>query len=174
MTSSLAADIDARCRLTGSFRLRSGRTSTEYFDKYLFESDPALLRRVAEAMVPLVPAGADLLGGLELGGVPLAVMVGQLTGRPVVLVRKKAKEYGTCRLAEGCDVGGRTVVLIEDVVTSGGAVLAAVRELRALGATVTDAVCVIDRQESGAAALAERDVTLHAVLTRADLDAAHA
>ena len=78
------------CRLHGEFRLRSGRVVAEYSDKYLFESQPELLRRVAEAMVPLVPEGTELLGGLELGGVPIATMVSSLTGMPALFVRKKA------------------------------------------------------------------------------------
>ncbi|QRY47431.1 hypothetical protein JVX93_11915 [Mycolicibacterium boenickei] len=97
----LATDVNHACRLQGQFQLRSGQLSHEYFDKYLFESDPQLLRRVCEAMVPLIPADTDLLGGLELGGVPLATVVSQLTGIPTLFVRKAAKTYGTCRLAEG-------------------------------------------------------------------------
>ena len=73
-------------------------------------------------MVDLLPEDTDLLGGLELGGVPIATMVSSLTGRPALFVRKKAKEYGTCKLAEGPDVAGRRVTLIEDVITTGGAV----------------------------------------------------
>lgn len=97
----LARDIDARCRLHGTVRLRSGQVSDEYFDKYLFESDPRLLRRVTEAMVPLVPADTQMLGGLELGGVPIAAVLSQIIGQSALFVRKKAKEYGTRRLAEG-------------------------------------------------------------------------
>ena len=99
--SALARDIDRVCRLTGTFQLRSGLTASEYFDKYLFESDPALLRRVAEAMRPLVPEDTDLLGGLELGGIPIVTVLSSITGLPALFVRKKAKEYGTRRLAEG-------------------------------------------------------------------------
>ena len=87
---ALARDIDAACRLTGQFTLRSGQQATEYFDKYLFEADPQLLLRVAREMVPLLPDDTDLLGGLELGGVPIATMVSSLTGRPALFVRKKA------------------------------------------------------------------------------------
>jgi len=116
--SVLAAEIDAACRLSGEFLLRSGERSNEYFDKYLFESNPPLLRHVCQAMVPLIPTGTDVLGGLELGGVPLATVLGQMTNLPTVFVRKQAKPYGTCRFAEGPDVAGRTVTLIEDVITT--------------------------------------------------------
>ena len=131
----LARDVNARCRLRGEFVLRSGQVSNEYFDKYLFEADPGLLARVAAAMRPLVPVGADLLGGLELGGIPLVTVLSQATSLPALFVRKQAKGYGTRRLAEGGDPAGRTVVLVEDVITTGGAVAAAASALRDLGAT---------------------------------------
>ena len=124
----LAADIDARCRLTGEFTLRSGQVADEYFDKYLFEADPALLARVAPQMVDLLPEDTELLGGLELGGIPIATVLSAQTGLPALFVRKKAKEYGTCKLAEGPDVAGRRVTLIEDVITTGGAVRDADRD----------------------------------------------
>lgn len=168
----LARDIDAVCRLTGSFTLRSGQVASEYFDKYLFEAQPDLLRRVAQAMVSLVPAGADLLGGLELGGVPLATMISQLTGTTCLFVRKQAKTYGTCRLAEGAEVAGRSVVLIEDVITTGGAVRDAARELRKVGAQIEVAVCAIDRSLPGRHPLQDIGIEVRSVLTRADLDRA--
>jgi orotate phosphoribosyltransferase len=167
----LAADVDERCRLHGSFVLRSGQVASEYFDKYLFEADPQLLRRVAERMVPLIPADAQLLGGLELGGVPIATMLSQLTGLPALFVRKQAKEYGTRKLAEGGDPAGQHVVLVEDVITTGGAVLAAATALRDLGATVSTVVCAIDRSAPGGSVLTDRGITVRAVLTKADLDA---
>src|SRR5215203_243905 len=96
---ALARDIDARCRLTGEFTLRSGQRATEYFDKYLFETDPDLLARVAAAMVPLLPDDTDLLGGLEMGGIPIATVLGAQARVPVLFVRKQAKTYGTRKLA---------------------------------------------------------------------------
>ena len=170
--SDLARDIDACCRLTGSFTLRSGQTASEYFDKYLFEAEPALLDRVATAMVALLPDDTDLLGGLELGGVPIATMVSAKTGRPALFVRKQAKEYGTCKLAEGPEVSGRRVTLIEDVITTGGAVRDATRALREAGAVVEVVVCAIDRSPAGQNPLADAGLEVRAVLTKADLDAA--
>ena len=120
---TLARTIYERTHLTGEFRLRSGAVSNEYFDKYLFESDPSLLREIGEALVPLLPPGTDALAGLELGGVPLATMLSQLTGLPALFVRKEAKTYGTCRLAEGGELDGRRLTVVEDVVTSGGQVV---------------------------------------------------
>ena len=96
----LAADIDAAARLTGDFVLRSGARATEYLDKYRFEADPHLLRRVAEAMLPLVPAETEVLAGVELGGVPIATAMSLLSGRPAAFVRK---ELAGLPLPEGTD-----------------------------------------------------------------------
>lgn len=170
--SSLAHDVDACCRLTGTFTLRSGQVSSEYFDKYLFEADPALLGRVVAQMVALVPDGTELLGGLELGGVPIATRLSAETGLPALFVRKQAKEYGTCKLAEGPDVAGRRVTLVEDVITTGGAVRDATTALRAAGAIVDVVVCAIDRSPEGANPLADVALELRAVLSKAELDAA--
>ncbi len=167
----LARDIDACCRLTGEFTLRSGQVASEYFDKYLFESDPHLLARVAQQMVGLLPADTELLGGLELGGIPIVTVLSSLTGHPALFVRKKAKEYGTCKLAEGPDVAGRRVTLIEDVITTGGAVRDATRALREAGAVVEVVVCAIDRSPEGENALADVGLEVRPVLTKAQLDA---
>jgi orotate phosphoribosyltransferase len=158
--------------LTGEFVLRSGMVATEYFDKYRFEADPELLDEIARAMVPLVPAGTEVLAGLEMGGIPVVTALGRHTGLPCAFVRKEAKAYGTRRLAEGADIAGRRVVVIEDVVTSGGQIVLSTKELRALGADVRDALCVIDREQGGAAALAATDLTLTSLLTSDDLKTA--
>jgi orotate phosphoribosyltransferase len=168
---SLARDIDSLCRLTGDFLLRSGQRATEYFDKYLFEADPVLLARVVEELATLLPEGTEALGGLELGGVPIATVLSQRTGLPTVFVRKKAKEYGTCKLAEGADVAGRRVTLVEDVITTGGAVRDAARELRAAGAVVEVVLCAIDRSPEGENPLADVGLEVRSVLTKAELDA---
>jgi orotate phosphoribosyltransferase len=165
----LARTIHDTAHLTGEFTLRSGAVSTEYFDKYLFESDPALVRAIAEAMAQLVPDGTEALAGLELGGVPLATMLSQVTGLPAVFVRKAAKEYGTCRLAEGGDVDGRRLTVVEDVVTSGGQVVASCGDLRDRGAIVDVALCVIDRESGGPAALAAVGVELRALYQMSEL-----
>ena len=170
MTSSLGRQVNDRCRLTGRFVLRSGRVADEYFDKYQFEADPVLLDSLAAAMVPLVPAGTEVLAGLELGGIPVVTALGRHTGLPCSFVRKAAKPYGTARLAEGASVAGRQVLVVEDVVTSGGQILLSTKELRQLGARVSHALCVIDRQEGGPEALAADGIALHSLLTRLDLD----
>jgi orotate phosphoribosyltransferase len=168
----LARRVHEASHLTGTFVLRSGATSNEYFDKYRFESDPRLLRELAEAMAGLLPEGADGLAGLELGGVPLATVLSQVTGLPAGFVRKQAKPYGTRRLAEGFDVAGRRLVVVEDVVTSGGAVVDSCRALRAEGAEVAVALCVIDREAGGRANLADIGVELRPLFTMTQLKAA--
>jgi len=119
--------------IEGHLVLRSGRTSNEYFDKYLFEADPVLLKSIAENMVGLIPSGCDALAGLEMGGIPIVTMLSQLTGLPALFVRKKAKEYGTCKLAEGGEVAGKRLAVVED----GGIGLIGIREgfVRVLCAT---------------------------------------
>ncbi|HEX8582487.1 MAG TPA: orotate phosphoribosyltransferase [Acidimicrobiales bacterium] len=172
--AGLARRLHERCLLRGSFTLRSGRVSDVYFDKYLFEADPALLRDVASAMAPLVPGGVDALAGLELGGIPLVTMLSQVTGLPARFVRKEAKAYGTARLAEGGEVDGLRLAVVEDVVTSGGQVIASCRDLAGRGAEVAAVVCVVDRQQGGPAALADAGLPLRALFTMTDLEAAAA
>jgi orotate phosphoribosyltransferase len=167
--TALARSLYRAAHLTGTFILRSGATSDEYFDKYRFESDPALLRAVGAEVAALVPGGVDALAGLELGGVPVAVAASQASGLPALFVRKAAKEYGTCRLAEGGEVAGRRLVVVEDVVTSGGQILASTKALRELGATVDTVVCVIDRESGGAANLAAAGLDLRPVFTMTEL-----
>ena len=167
--TALARGIHDRAHLTGEFRLRSGAVSEEYFDKYRFESDPELLRAVAAGLVAMVPPGVDAVAGLELGGVPLATMVSQLSGLPALFVRKAAKDYGTCRLAEGGAVEGRRLVVVEDVVTSGGQLVTSCRELRERGAYIVRVLCVIDREAGGAANLAAEGLDLHALFTMGEL-----
>lgn len=167
--TELAEAIYRTAYITGEFTLRSGATSGEYFDKYAFESDPVLLHEIATRLRGLVPGGVDALAGLELGGVPIATVLAQLSGLPVLFVRKAAKPYGTARLAEGGPVAGRRLLLVEDVVTSGGQVVQSATELRALGAIVSDAVCVIDREAGGIQGLAANRIKLRSLFTMSEL-----
>lgn len=171
---ALADRINTVSRLTGTFTLRSGQIATEYFDKYRFEALPDLLGEIADAMVPLIPADTEVLAGLEMGGIPIATALSMRTGIPAAFVRKEAKKYGTARLAEGTDVVGRQVTIVEDVITTGGQVAISAGELRALGAKVHHVVCVIDRSPDHGAALAAEGLRMSALLTRAQLDAAEA
>ena len=170
--SALARAIYATSHITGEFVLRSGVVSNEYFDKYRFEADPALLRDIASALVPLVPDGTEALAGLELGGVPIATVLSQLTGIPALFVRKEAKTYGTCQLAEGGVIDGTRLTVVEDVVTSGGQVITSCGDLRDRGAIVEHALCVIDRESGGPEGLAGIAVELHPLFTMTELKAA--
>ncbi|MEO5722770.1 MAG: phosphoribosyltransferase family protein, partial [Ilumatobacteraceae bacterium] len=152
--------------------LRSGQVAGEYFDKYRFESQPRLLDEIAAEMVPLIPTDTEVLAGLELGGVPIATALSLRTGIPAAFVRKQAKTYGTARLAEGIDVDGKVVTVVEDVITTGGQVVISTNQLRDLGAIVSHVVCVIDRSPDGAGALVGAGLTVAALLTKAQLDEA--
>ncbi len=168
---SLARRICDSSHLIGEFRLRSGAASDEYFDKYLLESDPELLREIAQALVQLLPEQVDTVAGLELGGVPLATVVSQLSGLPALFVRKQAKTYGTCRLAEGGEVAGRRLAVIEDVISAGGQVVASCRALRERGAEIVVVLCVLDRESGGAANIAAEGLKLRSALTLTQLRA---
>ncbi|MDP7525582.1 MAG: hypothetical protein QF713_04535, partial [Dehalococcoidales bacterium] len=111
--SELAGRIYDVSHLEGKFQLRSGQISNEYFDKYLFESDSELLRAIAVQLSAMIPDETEVLAGLEMGGIPIAAALSMQTGIPAVFVRKQAKEYGTCKLAEGIDVDGKRVCIIE-------------------------------------------------------------
>jgi orotate phosphoribosyltransferase len=128
-----------------------------------------LLREIAALAAPRIPAGTEGLAGLELGGVPIATALSLLTGLPAYFVRKEAKKYGTERLVEGGDVEGRRLLVVEDVVTSGGQVVLSADDLRAAGAVVTDALCVIDRESGAANHLGASGIALHALFTSSDL-----
>lgn len=152
-------DADARARtwtrlvgvafLRGDFVLSSGRRSSFYIDKYLFETDPQLLREIARLLAGMLPAGTTRLIGPVLGGVPLATAVALETGLPFAIVRPGAKEYGTAKLIEGrVEAHDRTVVL-EDVVTTGAQAVRAARMVESAGARVLAILAVIDRHEGG-------------------------
>ena len=159
-TQEVRDKIKEKCYLTGNFTLRSGIVSHEYFDKYQFESDPELLYEIAKGLTALLPEETEVLAGLEVGGIPIATMIAHLTKIPTCFVRKKAKEYGTAKLAEGTPIKGKKVTIIEDVVTSGGQIILSTADLRERGAIITHALCVIDREQGGLEKLAEHGITL--------------
>ena len=167
--ADLAKAIYETSHITGEFLLRSGQVSHEYFDKYLFEANPLLLKAIADQLATMIPQPVNTLAGLEMGGIPIVAMLSQISGYPSLFVRKKAKTYGTCKLAEGGDVQGQRLVIIEDVVTSGGQIKLSVQELRSLGATVTDVMCVIDREAGGRSNLESEGLQLHPLFTMSEL-----
>ena len=146
---ALARDLVAASYLKGDFVLRSGRRSNRYFDKFLFETDPALLQRIGRHLAALVPPETQRLAAPELGAVLLGGAVSMETGLPLVLVRKEPKGYGTAKQLEGRFAAGERVTVIEDVVTTGGDSLRSVEALRSAGLEVIHLVVVLDRGEGG-------------------------
>ncbi|MEA2643512.1 MAG: orotate phosphoribosyltransferase [Chloroflexota bacterium] len=135
--------------LKGDFVLRSGKRSNRYFDKFLFETDPAVLRRLGQHLARLVPAETQRLAAPELGAVLLGGAVSMESGLPLVLVRKEPKGYGTSKQIEGRFEPGDRVTVIEDVVTTGGDSLRSAQVLRDAGVEVIHLVVVLDRGEGG-------------------------
>jgi orotate phosphoribosyltransferase len=158
--------------LEGDFLLRSGKRSRYYLDKYRFETRPDLLavlgERIAGAVGEIEPE-ATRLAAPELGAVVLAAAASLASGLPFVIVRSAPKDYGTRNRLEGAYGQGERVCLLEDVVTSGGALLEAVSALRYAGLTVETAICVVDREEGGAEALARESVELRPIFRASDV-----
>ena len=168
----LAQALGDHALLHGDFVLRSGRRSSYYLDKYRFETRPDLLEALGERLAAAVaehePESARLAGP-ELGAVALAAAASLASGLPFLIVRKEAKDYGTENRLEGAFEPGERVCLVEDVVTSGGAALEAVEALRAAGLECGTAVCVVDREEGGADALARQAVRLRPLFRASEL-----
>jgi len=168
----LRAALVEHAYLEGDFLLRSGKRSRYYLDKYRFETRPDLLRALGERIAAAAREHAPdavRLAGPELGAVALAAAASLESGLPFLIVRKAAKEYGTGKRLEGPYDEGDIVCLVEDVVTSGGALLESVTALREAGLTVHTAVCVVDREEGGADALARQAVRLRPVFRAGEL-----
>jgi len=168
----LGALLVERALLEGDFVLRSGRRSSWYLDKYRFETEPELLRalgeRLADAAAEHEPE-ATRLAGPALGAVALAASASIASGLPFIIVRGETKEYGTANRIEGPFEKGELVCLLEDVVTSGGALAEAVSALRDEGLVVRNAVCVVDREEGGSDALARLGVRLRTLFRAEEL-----
>lgn len=151
----------------GEFLLQDGQVLQEYFDEYALASDPVLLRDIARTMTDLLPASSDVLVGLELGGIALAVAMSAVTGIPAAFLRRQRKTYGTRRQVEGCSIANRRVVLVDDVARSGSQLAHATTLLRSCLATVPVAVCVLDRGLGATDRLAAADVDLRCLITGA-------
>jgi orotate phosphoribosyltransferase len=172
VNDTLAAALVEHAYLEGDFLLRSGKRSRYYLDKYRFETRPELLRPLGERISATVrehAGDATRLAAPELGAVALATAASLESGLPFLIVRKEAKEYGTANRLEGPYDAGECVCLVEDVVTSGGALLESVAALRDAGLVVNTAVCVVDREEGGADALARHAVRLRPLFRAGEL-----
>ena len=172
MTSAALADLVREAAyLEGDFLLRSGKRSSYYLDKYRFGTRPDLLRSLGDALAAAVAAcepRAVRIAAPELGAVPLAAAASLSGGLPFVIVRKETKDHGTANRIEGEYEADELVCVVEDVVSSGGAAIAAIEVLRDAGLRVSHTVCVVDREEGGADALARAAVRLHSLFRASD------
>ncbi len=165
----LCKEIFKVAHLKGEFKLRSGRISNEYFDKYQFEARPDLLNAIAEQMIQLIPPETEILGALEMGGIPLATAIALKTGLPMTFVRKKAKDYGTQKFAEGANIKDKNITLIEDVITTGGQIIESATDLRSIGGLVQKVICVIDRSEGNNEKIKAAGLEYQALFTMKEL-----
>jgi len=165
----LGRDLVAAAYLEGDFVLSSGQHSRYYFDKYLFETKPDILRRLATALAALVPPGAQRICGTELGAVALAAALSLETNLPFVIARKGAKEYSTEKLIEGNLEPGDRVIVVEDIITSGTQAIRAAERVVAAGAEVLGILAVVDREEGGPAAIAAAGFALTTLFDRTSL-----
>jgi orotate phosphoribosyltransferase len=165
----LAKRIAEVALLRGEFTLRSGRKSNYYLDKYRFETQPDVLAELGKLLADRVTADTDRIAGAELGAVPLAAAAGMAAGKPFVFIRNQKKDYGTAKLIEGVLNAGETVMIVEDVLTTGGQVLEAVRTLQSAGAKVERIVAVIDRLEGARENIEAADIVFESLFTSKDL-----
>lgn len=161
--------IESAALLRGDFTLRSGRKSKYYLDKYLFESDPVILRELGERFAAQVTPATTRIAGAELGGVALAASASMASGLPFVIIRNAKKDYGTQKMYEGKIETGDRILLVEDVATTGGQVLEAARTIADAGATVEKIVAVIDRQEGARENIESAGHVFAALMTKSDL-----
>ena len=170
--AELRAKLVEHAYLEGDFLLRSGKRSRYYLDKYRFETRPDLLAALGERIAATAREHAPdavRLAGPELGAVALAAAGSLASGLPFLIVRKAAKEYGTGKRLEGVYAPGERVCVVEDVVTSGGAALDSVEALRAAGLRCETVICVVDREEGGADALARQAIRLRPLFRASEL-----
>lgn len=167
--TELAKAIYDAAYITGNFTLRSGAISNEYFDKYQFEARPQILKSISDQLIALLPDNYDYLGALEMGGIPIATAIALQNNNQIVFIRKEAKKYGTSKFAEGPEIKGKRICLIEDVVTSGGQIIISAEMLRDAGAIVEESICVIDREAGGKKALSDAGINLRALFTMSEL-----
>ncbi len=142
----------------GDFRLTSGRRSKFYVNLKLAATRPQILERIASEMAQLLPDKAEVIAGMELGAVPLAVALSLKTGLPYVMIRKGERVHGTGSRIEGELLGN--VIVVEDVATSGGSLVDAAEVIRRAGGTVERAIVVVDREEGAEEALRAIDIEL--------------
>ena len=167
--SELAGRIREAAYLEGEFILRSGRKSNYYLDKYLFETQPDILKALGEMFTKYVGGSTTLIAGAELGGVALAASTSMASGKPFVIIRNTKKDYGTSKPYEGKLSDADSVLLVEDIATTGGQVLEAAKLVQELGGKVERIVAVVDRQEGARDNVEAAGFTFESLFTKADL-----
>ncbi len=167
--AELGRDIVAAAYLRGEFVLSSGVKSSYYFDKYLFETKPSVLRRIASFLAELLPPNVDRIAGPELGAVALATALSLEVGLPFVIARKGVKDYSTGRLVEGELYEGERVVVVEDVITTGTQAIGAANDVTRTKARVVGILGVIDREQGGPENIAAAGYEFKALFRRGDL-----
>ena len=167
--TELARRIKEAAYLEGDFTLRSGRKSKYYLDKYLFEVQPDILRALGDLFAGYTNDSTTLIAGAELGGVALAAATSLATDKPFVIIRNAKKDYGTSKPFEGKLTDGDSVLLVEDIATTGGQVLEAAKLIRDIGAKVERIVSVIDRQEGARENVEGAGFVFDSLFTKADL-----
>lgn len=165
----LAQRIAQVALLRGNFTLRSGRTSHYYLDKYLFSTEPDVLRALGDLFAAHVTPDVTKLAGAELGGIPLVTAASLATGVPCVFIRNQKKDYGTAKQLEGKLAAGDRVVLLEDVCTTGGQILEAAKVIESTGAKIVKIVGTIDREEGARENIEAAGYSFHALFTKTDL-----
>ncbi len=155
--------------LEGDFVLRSGKRSTYYLDKYLFETCPDILKSLGQEFAKHMTQDVTMIAGAELGGVALAAAAALETGKNWIIVRNSKKGYGTGKLIEGVLQPGDVVLLVEDIATTGGQVLEAAKVISDAGATVKKIVCVIDRKQGARENITGAGYTFESIITKDDL-----
>ena len=167
--AELARDVVGAAYLRGDFVLSSGARSNYYFDKYLFETKPGILRRLASFLAELVPPQTDRIAGTELGAVALATAVSLETGLPFVIARKGTKAYSTAKMVEGEIYPGDRIAVVEDVISTGAQAIRAANRISEVGAHVIGILGVIDREQGGPEAISAAGYTLTTLFRRSQL-----
>ena len=167
--TELARRVRDASYLEGEFTLRSGRKSNYYLDKYLFETQPDILKALGELFATYVADSTTLIAGAELGGVALAAATSMASSKPFVIIRNTKKDYGTSKPFEGKLSDGDSVLLVEDIATTGGQVLEAAKLITEIGAKVERIVSVIDRQEGARENVEGAGFTFDSLFTKGDL-----
>jgi orotate phosphoribosyltransferase len=165
----LAKRVKETAYLEGDFTLRSGKKSKYYLDKYLFETQPDILKALGEEFAKHAGSDVTLIAGAELGGVALAAATAMATGKKWLIVRNSKKDYGTSKMIEGVLKKDDVVLLVEDIATTGGQVLEAAKIITEAGAKVKKIVAVIDRKQGAGENITAAGYKFESILTKEDL-----